>query len=162
MDLRRLRIGELVVAASGVVLLASLFLPWYSITRFPSADANAWQALAVIDALLFLLVLGALAVIPVTAGPSTPSAAIAYQALLCLGAIVGAILALFRLLSTPEDGLSREIGCYLGTLATLGVFGGCLVAMRDERASSPDRITDSTGVPVASAPRVETVPVPRP
>lgn len=162
MDLRRLRSGEVVVAASGLVLLVSLFLPWYSITRFPTADANAWQALGVIDVLLFVLALGALAVVPATAGPRTPSLAIAYQALLCLGAIAGSILALFRLLSTPEDGLSREIGCYVGTLASLGVLSGCLAALRDERASSPGQLTDSTGVPVQSPAPVESVPVPRP
>ncbi len=162
MDLRRLRVGEWAVAAGGIVLLVSLLLPWYSITRSPTADANAWQAFAVIDVVLFLLAVGALGVIPATAGPSTPSAAIAYQALLGLGAIVASILVLFRLLHPPENGLSREVGCYLGTLATWGVLAACLVAMRDERRSSPGRLTDATGMPVDSAPPIETIAAPRP
>lgn len=162
MDLRRLRIGEWAVATAGLLLLVSLFLPWYSITAFPSADANAWQAFGVIDALLLLLALGALAVVPVTAGTSSPSPAIAYQALLCLASIAGSVIVVIRLLNPPENGLSREIGCYLGVLATLGTFVACLVAMRDERASTAGRLTDPTGVPVDSAPAIETLPAPRP
>lgn len=162
MDLRRLRIGEWSVAAAGLVLLVSLFLPWYSVTGFGAADATAWQAFDVIDIALSLLAVGAVGVLLVTAGPSTPSPGIAYQALLCIGAIVGSVLVLFRLLDPPEAGLSRELGCYLGVVATAGIVVSCLVAMRDERPSADGRLTDSTGVPVAEAPAIETLPAPRP
>jgi hypothetical protein len=53
-------------------------------------------------------------------------------------------------------------GAWLGLLVALGLCASCLVAMRDERRSQGDRLTDTTGVPVDSAPVPERLPAPRP
>ena len=43
MDLRRLRAGEILLAVSGLVLLVSLFLPWYGTAG--DAELTGWEAL---------------------------------------------------------------------------------------------------------------------
>src|SRR3712207_2322649 len=103
MDLRRLRAGEWVVGASGVVLLVSLFLPWYGIdepvvfgpTETFKQSASGWEAFAILDVLLALGAVAAIAVVIVTAAQSTPALPLALQSLLTLLAIVLLLLVLF-------------------------------------------------------------------
>ena len=46
-------------------------------------------------------------------------------------------------------------GIYLALVASIGIFGGSLLAMRDERLSKRGRLTDPTGKPVDAAPEPE-------
>jgi hypothetical protein len=156
MDLRRLRIGEWLVAAAAVVLLVALFLPWY---EAGGTGASGWESFSVTDVVLALVALAAVAVIPVTARAETASPGIAYDSLLLLGALVTLVITLFRVLDPPADGVSRGVGAYLGLLAVLGLTASVLVAMRDERLSDPGHPTDPTGVP-APPPEFETLPAP--
>lgn len=175
MDLRRLRIGEWAMAAAGLVLLLSLLLPWYrpsdpssghepgGVTgSAPLGDMSAWDAFAVTDVLLALLALAAIAALAVVARAVTPSPGVAYETLTLLVSIPCTIVCLFRVLVPPGEGLERASGAYLGLVAVLGVLATSLIAMRDERLSAPENPTDPTGVPVAAAPEIETLPAPRP
>jgi hypothetical protein len=155
MDLRRLRLGEWATALAGLALLVSLFLPWYD-------SASAWESFAVNDVILALVALAALAIVPVTAAQPTPAVPLAMQSLLCLVGLVALVLVVIRLLSLPGDAEGREVGAWLGLLATLAIMVGAAMAMRDERLSEGDRQVDLTGRPVASQPEIETVPAPRP
>ncbi len=157
MDVRRLRAGEWIVGGAGVALLVALFLPWYG-----PGDATAWESFDVIDVILAALALGAIALVPMTASQRTPSTAIAYEALLCLAALVGLVILVVRTLNLPDWADSRELGLWIGLGAGAAVVVGCMVAMRDERLSSPGRLTDSTGVPVSAPPEIETLPAPPP
>ena len=56
---------------------------------------------------------------------------------------------------------NRAAGAWLGLLATLGMFVGGMIAMRDERRPPAARHTDLSGAPVDSRPEVETHPAPR-
>ena len=67
MDLRRLRVGEWVAAASGVALLVSLFLPWYEPTT------SGWESLAAIDVLLALVAASGVLLAIVTAVQRVPA-----------------------------------------------------------------------------------------
>ena len=49
------------------------------------------------------------------------------------------------------------VGIYLALFASIGIFAGSLLAMRDERLSKRGRPTDPTGRPVAAAPEPELV-----
>jgi hypothetical protein len=69
---------------------------------------------------------------------------------------------LARVLNLPDWASDREWGLWAGVLATVGVVGGGLLAMRDERRSPEGRHTDLSGVPVAAPPEIETLPAPRP
>lgn len=173
MDLRRLRIGEWAMAAAGVALLVSLFLPWYRTPDVssepggvtgsaPLGDMSAWDAFAVTDVLLALLALAAIAALAVVARAVTPSPGVAYETLTLLVTIPCTIVCLFRVLVPPGEGLERATGAYLGLVAVLGVLAASLIAMRDERLSAPEHPTDPTGVPVAAAPEIEALPAPRP
>ena len=145
--------GEWLVGLAGAVLLVSLFLSWFD-------DRSGWESFAVTDVIVLMVAVGALALLLVTARFSSASPAIAYEAMLTLiGTVVFAVVAI-RLIAPPGDGVSRELGAWLGLLASAGVVGASLVAMRDERRSRPGNPTDSSGVPVSEPREVEIVPAP--
>jgi hypothetical protein len=186
MDLRRLRAGEWVMGASGLLLFVALFLPWYElgqgiVTGPPDdldAHASAWDAFTILDVLLALGALAAVAVVVVTVLEAVPAVPIALQSLVTLFAILLLLLVVFRLADPPDVtflesmdapgarsdviDLDRAAGGWLALLGTLGVVVGGLIAMRDERRSSEGRHTDLSGVPTSSPPEVETLPAPRP
>jgi hypothetical protein len=157
MDLRRLRVGEWVVGACGVLLLVSLFLDWYG-----DPSETAWEAFWVLDVILVLLALAAISVPIVTATHRVPAVPLAVESLTALFGFLGVILVVFRVLNLPGDADSREIGLWIGLLATFGIFAGGMVGMRDERRSPRGRHSDASGVPVSSQPEIETLPAPRP
>src|SRR4029450_5055268 len=96
MDLRRLRVGEWVMGASGLVLFLALFLPWYELGQgivvgppdALDAHASAWDAFTILDVLLALGALAAVAALVVTAAEATPAVPIATQALGTLLAVL--------------------------------------------------------------------------
>lgn len=155
MDLRRLRTGEWVTGASGVMLLVALFLPWYE-------DLTAWEAFTVLDLILALLALAALSVPIVTSGHRVPALPLALQSLTALFGLLCLPLVLFRVLNLPGDAHGREWGLWIALAAVIGIVAGALVAMRDERRSPAGRHTDLTGVPVAAPREIETHPAPHP
>jgi hypothetical protein len=157
MDLRRLRVGEWIVGACGVLLLISLFLDWYG-----DPPATAWQAFTVLDLILAVLALAAISVPVVTATHRVPAVPLAIETLTTLVGMLGLILVVVRVLNLPGEADGREIGLWLGLVATLGIAAGGLIGMRDERRSPAGRHTDLSGVPVSSPPEVETLPAPRP
>ncbi len=155
MDLRRLRAGELIAGAAGLVLLVSLFLSWYD-------GQSGWESLGIHDAILALVALDALAIPIVTAAYRAPALPLAHQSLTVLIAAVAVLLVLGRVLNIPDWADAREGGLWVAFLATLGVVAGGLLAIRDERRAPPGEHTDLTGVPVAGPPEIETHPAPRP
>jgi hypothetical protein len=155
MDLRRLRTGEWITGASGLLLFLALFLPWYE-------ELSGWEAFSVLDLILVLLALAALSVPVVTAGYRVPAFPLALQSLTALFGMGVLLLVLFRVLNLPGDAHGREWGLWIALAAVLGVIAGALVAMRDERRSPPGRHTDLTGVPVAAPREIESRPAPRP
>jgi hypothetical protein len=160
MDLRRLRAGEWIAALSGVLLLVSLFLPWYG--REPGAeDASAWQALAAVDVTLALVAAFGVTLLVVTASQRVPAVPIALSAIVTLVGLIGLLLVLIRLANVPDGLDGREFGVWLALVATIGIVVGGIVAMRDERLSPPGRHTDLTGRPVAAPPEAEPLQAPR-
>jgi hypothetical protein len=186
MDFRRLRVGEWVVGASGLLLLVALFLPWYELGQgivvgppdVLDAHASAWDAFTVIDVLLALGALAAIAVVFVTAAHATPAVPLALESLVTLLGLVLVLLVVFRLADPPDvsflestagratrehvEDIDRAAGAWLGLVAVLGICAGGLTASRDERRSRAGRTTDLSGRPVGSAPEIETLPAPRP
>ncbi len=142
------------MAAAGTALFAVLFMDWYS------PAASAWEAFTVNDVLLALLALAAVATVPLVAMARTAAPGVAYESLVLLAGIVGVVICVVRLIDVPDDGLTLEPGAWLGLVAILGLCASCLVAMRDERRSTADRLTDATGVPVETAPEPEHLPAP--
>jgi hypothetical protein len=186
MDFRRLRVGEWVVGASGLLLFVALFLPWYELGEgivvgppdVLDAHASAWDAFTVLDLLLALGALAAIAVVFVTAAQATPALPLALESLVALFGLLLVLLVVFRLAVPPDisflestagpatrehvEDLDRAAGAWLGLAGALGIVVGGLVAMRDERRSPVGRATDLSGAPVTSQPEIETLPAPRP
>ncbi len=145
MDLRRLRAGEWIAGGAGVVLLVSLFLPWYG-----PGEVTALAGVRCDRPAAGGLAAAAIALVPVTASQRTPSVAIAYEALLTLAAMVGVLIVLLRVINLPagaDAALRRRCGWRWRPRSALVVAG--LVAMRDERRSDAASPTDATGVPGA-------------
>jgi hypothetical protein len=127
--------SDLIAPAAGVLLLVSLFLPWYSRdTDIAGAVINqswtAWQATPVIATLLFVV-----AVVAIVA-PSAPGAFRGDRLATLLG-ILGLLLVLFRTIDLPLPDVdlvqgdradsSRGLGLFLALLATAGIaLGGRL------------------------------------
>ncbi|HYI37742.1 MAG TPA: hypothetical protein VEX39_14100 [Thermoleophilaceae bacterium] len=133
MDVRRLRIGEWLMAVAGVALLAVLV-----------ADGDV----SVTRVVLAALAVAGVAAVPVVAAARTAAPGVAYEALVLLGGLIGIVFCLAGTLWAP-------------LVAVLALCAACLVAMRDERLSRGDRLTDSTGKPVEVAPAPEELPAPR-
>ena len=96
-----------------------------------------------------------------------------WASLLNLASLVAMVLVLVHLGASPEPAQSvapevrRSVetsttgGVYLALVASVGMFVGTLLAMRDERLSKRGRLTDTTGQPVEAAPEPELLSPPR-
>ncbi len=159
MDLRRLRAGEILLAASGLLVLVALFLPWYGTD---GSDLSGWEALDIADVLLALVALSALSVLAVTAWMRVAAVPIALDALVTLFGLFGLVLMVFRVLSLPGAATGRESGLWLALAGVLGIVVSATISMRDERLSPSGRHTDATGRPIAAPPEIELLPAPPP
>jgi hypothetical protein len=166
MDLRRLRHGEWIAGVSGAALLVAMFLDWYTLDvpgRWPAA--NAWQAFAAVDVFLALAAVAGIALALTAATQRSPAVPQAVGALTVPIAFIAAILVVLRALDPPgwesvvggppalfHAGLpvSREIGLYIGVVATLGVLVGAWRSIGDQ------------SFPRAAAPQVDVTPLPAP
>jgi len=144
----RLRAADIVAGVGGLALLVTLFLPWYgfeapaartegalTVLNLVSGDPtpSAWQAFSVVDILLALTALLAIALPVVTAVTSGPAKPVAFAVLSSVGSILALLLVLWRLIDAPGDGLELRYGAWLGLAAAVVMLGGCWGAMRDER-----------------------------
>jgi hypothetical protein len=136
MRARRLRAGDLIAGVGGVVLLASLFLPWYEvnmdIAEFSLSDTGTGrEALGSVFVLLFVLAGIALAVAATSAAGALPDDVPATGMLLGIGGLA-VLLVIYRIVDIPTDGrvpdgvaLSRQAGAFIALFgAGAIVLGG--------------------------------------
>jgi hypothetical protein len=148
-DTSKLGVGDQIAAVSGIVLLISLFLPWYGVdvniagVASASASATAWEALSFIDILLFVVALVAIGVPVAKATGSLPDDVPGPMIVMGVGAL-GVLLVLFRLidLPTPDIGggvdFGRKWGIFVGLLATIGIaYAGWRASEEEPAATTP-------------------------
>jgi hypothetical protein len=136
MDTSRLTSGDISAGVGGIVLLISLWLPWYgvsvSVSGFSaSEDASGWEVFSTIDIILFLIAVAAIALVALKAAGRLPEDVPVPLVLLGLGGLA-VLLILFRLIDTPAPGdlpdeidVSRKIGLFIGLIGAAGiVYGG--------------------------------------
>ena len=136
MDTSRLTTGDIIAGVGGIVLLISLFLPWYGasveVAGFSASESGSgWEALGFIDILLFVIALVAIAVVAARATGKLPAEVPAAVVLLGLGALA-VLLVLYRIIDIPVEGdvpdevdLSRKIGVFVALIGAAAVaFGG--------------------------------------
>jgi hypothetical protein len=121
MDLRRLRAGELLAAAGGAGLLASLFTVWYD-------DRSGFEALAVIDVLLVLL--GALAILlgVLQVTQTSPAKPVGAGVLTVTFGAIGVLLVLVKLVVPGDPGL----GVFLALASTVAITAGGWLSLAAE------------------------------
>jgi hypothetical protein len=119
-DLRRLRFGEWLAGAAGVLLIVALLLPWYE----GAGTASGYESLTVIDILLTLLALLALALPVLQATQDTPSKPVSAGILTVVFGALGAALVLFRLIDAPADGVEVRYGAWVALVATVAITTG--------------------------------------
>jgi hypothetical protein len=136
MDTSRLTTGDIIAGVGGIVLLISLFLPWYGasvdVAGFSASESGSgWEAMGFIDILLFVIALVAIAVVAARATGTLPADIPAAVVLLGLGALA-VLLVLYRIIDIPVEGdipdevdLSRKIGVFVALIGAAAVaYGG--------------------------------------
>ena len=147
-----MRRAEPIAGLGGVLLLVSLFLPWYDVATVGRADPRvgttsepparaitAWQAFAVIDVLLAALALlahrRAARVAARTRGPAEVGRHGGHRQRVSAWIAVAARRVPAR--STPADELDSALGAWLGLAGALIAWVGSWLSLRDE--STPAR-----------------------
>jgi hypothetical protein len=124
-----LSLGDLVGAVSGLGLLVSSFLPWYSAG---GENATAWQSFAVIDLVMAAAAVAGLSVVVVVLIGLSVSYPVAGSAVTTLFGGLALILIAYRLINpTGVADVGREIGAWLGLVAAAGVSLGGYLGMQE-------------------------------
>ncbi len=131
MDLRRLRLGELVVGAAALGLLAALFL---HSARDPGGLLRGWSAVGPVVDVLLVVAVGFAAALVFATVTRRPAAIPIGAAVLTTS--VGAVVVLVLLVRVVllDDALG---GAYLGLGLMLLIPVGGWIAMADERRDAP-------------------------
>ena len=170
MELSRLRPGELIAGAGGIVLLLLMFVDWYAAggrTEFQGQDLEislgftAWQAFSVTDIILALTALAGIGLAVITAARRSPALPVAAGVItMTLGALA-TLLVLYRILNQPgpNDFVEVKLGAFLGFLSVFAIAVGGFRSMRDEEGEGAPMPTDVRPTPAAEGP---TDPAPPP
>lgn len=155
MDLRRVRTWDWLTALAGLVLLVSLFLPWYSAG---GRSATGWEWFTVIDAIFAVAALAGIALLVATATQRTAAVPQAVASTIAPVLLVAAVLAVVRLLNLPGDADTRDAGVWIGTIAALALFAFDVKSMRDKSfpaAMRPTLTIETIQAPAADGTRAD-------
>jgi hypothetical protein len=148
MDTSRLTTGDIVAGVGGVVLLISLWLPWYeasvSVAGFSaSGSASGWESMGFIDILLFLIAIAVIALVAARATGQLPAEVPAAVVLVGLGALA-VLLVLYRIIDIPAEDvpdqvdLSRKVGVFVALIgAAAAAYGGWRTNTETPGAAAP-------------------------
>jgi lysylphosphatidylglycerol synthetase-like protein (DUF2156 family) len=129
-DLRRLRAGEWLAAAGGVLLLVSLALPWY---EADDGEHSGYAVLTVIDILLVLVALVGLALFVLQATQTSPSLPVGFGVLTVTVGVIGTLLTLFRLIDAPGlAGVDVREGAWLALISVVALTAGGWLSLANE------------------------------
>ena len=137
MELSRLRRGQLIAAAGGVALLVVMFLDWYSVGGVDgvrSQGATAWQSFGVLDVILALVALLAIALAVFGATQRSPALPVATAVIMCAAGMVTLLLVLYRILNQPgpNDFVEVSYGAFAGFLCVAAIAAGGWDAMSED------------------------------
>ncbi|MDA0163798.1 hypothetical protein OM076_26240 [Solirubrobacter ginsenosidimutans] len=160
-----MRRAEPIAGLGGVLLLVSLFLPWY-MPNLPTAldgatlqvkqftlvveSVTAWQAFTVTDILLAVIALPAILVPVISVTTSGPAKSIGIAVIASATGWLAILLVVFRLLDPPGPNGAADLryGAWLALAGAILAWVGSWLSMRDE------------STPGAVAPDVPRRPVP--
>jgi hypothetical protein len=131
-DLRRLRLGELLVGASAAGLLVVLFLDWFG-------GRSAWETMAIARVVLVALVACGLTLVVLTVTSRTVAMACSAATITVGVGALALLLVVYRVVVNepgPNAAVSIDAGAYLGLLLVLGIVAGAWRTLADERTQS--------------------------
>ena len=141
MDKVKLSTANIVILASGAVILIASFLPFYKASS-GSASVNAWSSgnflIATLPALLGVLMGVEVALVAFASGVKLPERLLGLswtQVHLVFG-FQAAIMMLAFLIRSTGYGASRGIGLYLMLLAAIGLLVGAVLRMQEKPAGA--------------------------
>jgi hypothetical protein len=149
----------MIAGISGVLLFIFMFFGWYGAPdvvdeaveqaqqaaealgvdapAVENADTtvNAWESFDFTDLILLIAVLVSVGLAAMTLMGSSASLPVAGSALTCGIGALAFVFVLYRTIDPPAEGLEREIGLWLGLLATAGIAVGGYLGMQEEGTS---------------------------
>ena len=132
----RLRAGEILAGAAGIVLAISLFaITWY---RAPGASLTGWQCFGVLRWLLLASVVLALAMVLTQAALRAPAIPVNVDVVACTVSLITFVWLAVRVLVAGPDGFSTEAGAWLALAAQLFLLAATVLAMRQEGIREED------------------------
>ncbi|HEY1516629.1 MAG TPA: hypothetical protein VGF91_09430 [Solirubrobacteraceae bacterium] len=140
-DPSRLRRGELLAAASGVLL--TIFLvggKWYGGAGGTGGSLTGWQALTDLRWLLIVTIVAALGLAFTQVTRRAPAIPVTMSLIVMLLGIVSVIALIIRVLIDPPA--HEQAGAYLGLLFTIGIAWGGYLSLRQEGVSARDAPRD--------------------
>jgi hypothetical protein len=132
----RSNLPSLIAAAGGAVLIIALFLSWLSIG---DASASGWESFSLVDIVLFVIGVAALAIGAAKAtGATLPVTWLDQDLLKWIGVIAVTIVLTFIV---EADNLG--FGAFVGLIGALAILAGGVLTERPDLAA---RVADATGV----------------
>src|SRR5919201_2470938 len=146
MDLTRLRQGERIAAISAIALFLIMFIfTWFDTIYGGIIDisGNAWQSYGFTDIVLFLTILAAFGLVYLSASRQQLNLPVAASAFVAALGVLSLILIIISLISPPDVGsqgivsgsTSRDLGVFLGLIATGALTYSAYLAMQEEGTS---------------------------
>lgn len=145
MDTSKLGQGTLIAGVSGAALFVVMFLSWYGVDLAgglgeiagvdTSVSANAWESFSFTDLVLLVAVIAGVGGAAMTAMGANIDLPFPVSTATAAAGGAATLFVLFRLLNPPADGLDREIGIFLGLIASAGVAYGGYMQMQEEGVS---------------------------
>ncbi len=140
-SLRRLRAGELIALVGAILVIFSLFEPWY---ESPSGTLGAWSTFGPAVVLLMVGAAAALALVLSALTERSTALPVAVGVWTVLLGLVAVIAAVVRLLERPGHATSLCVGGWLALAGAVAILGGAWQSLRDEHtplyeAATPPR-----------------------
>ena len=150
MDLTKLSNGDKVVAGSGIVLLVSIFLTWFSYDpgfgiHYKESGTDYFFT-GTFPAILGLVLIGYIFATKMSDNVKLPELPVEYPLAVLGVAGLAAILVILRLLIGGDDhgtdALNRSYGLYIGTIAAIGLAAGAFLKFKEEGGELPTKKSD--------------------
>jgi hypothetical protein len=165
LDPSRLRRGELIVGASAIVLLASMFvLNWYSLSGAiaPTASSlgaptswNGWNGLTHVRWLVLVTVASGLLLVILQATRRAPALPVSLSVIVTVLGLLTALGLVYRVLINEPGSDSaggREAGAYVGLISAVALLYGGYLSMRQEGIAAKDAVPEIETVVVDRSP----------
>jgi hypothetical protein len=151
LDPSRLRRGELIVGASALVLLASIFfLNWYGLSSVPgptaanlgvSASVNGWDGLTTLRWLMLLTIACGLGLVFLQATRRAPAIPVSMSVIVTVLGLITALALVYRVLINepgPDNLVEQKAGAFVGLISAIVFVYGGYESMRREGIAAND------------------------